>query len=128
MRGRRAGNDLRAELHVMGPRAAGAGLTQRAANHVVHLTRWWNPAAEDQCNVRTHRIGQGKPVTIHIPLAVHPRLSTNSFESLLQRLMTRKRGIANVVLWPQESEGPELLDLYQAILSDREMREGAGPQ
>jgi superfamily II DNA or RNA helicase len=106
------------DVLVMGPRAAGTGLTLTAANHVIHLTRWWNPAVEEQCNDRTHRIGQGKPVTIHIPLAVHPRLGANSFDCLLQRLMTRKRGIANAVLWPQESEGPELVELYQAILSD----------
>ena len=115
------------DVLVMGPRAAGTGLTLTAANHVIHLTRWWNPAVEEQCNDRTHRIGQGKPVTIHIPLAVHPRLGRNSFDCLLQRLMTRKRGIANAVLWPQESEGPELLALYQAILSDREMSDDTDP-
>lgn len=115
------------DVLVMGPRAAGTGLTLTAANHIIHLTRWWNPAVEEQCNDRTHRIGQGKPVTIHIPLAVHPRLGPNSFDCLLQRLMTRKRGIANAVLWPQESEGPELLELYQAILSDKEWSDDAGP-
>lgn len=108
------------DVLVMGPRAAGTGLTLTAANHVVHLTRWWNPAVEEQCNDRTHRIGQSRPVTIHIPLAVHPRLGPNSFDCLLQRLMIRKRGIANAVLWPQESEGPDLLELYQAILADKE--------
>ncbi len=115
------------DVLVMGPRAAGTGLTLTAANHVIHLTRWWNPAVEEQCNDRTHRIGQGRSVTIHIPLAVHPRLGPNSFDCLLQRLMTRKRGIANAVLWPQESEGPELLELYQAILSDKDVRDEAGP-
>lgn len=115
------------DVLVMGPRAAGTGLTLTAANHVIHLTRWWNPAVEEQCNDRTHRIGQSRSVTIHIPLAVHPRLGPNSFDCLLQRLMTRKRGIANAVLWPQESEGPELLELYQAILSDKDVRDEAGP-
>ncbi len=114
------------DVLVMGPRAAGTGLTLTAANHVIHLTRWWNPAVEEQCNDRTHRIGQGKPVTIHIPLAVHPRLGPNSFDCLLQRLMTRKRGIANAVLWPQETEGPELLELYQAILSNETEGSGSG--
>jgi len=116
------------DVLVMGPRAAGTGLTLTAANHVIHLTRWWNPAVEEQCNDRTHRIGQGKPVTIHIPLAVHPRLGPNSFDCLLQRLMTRKRGIADAVLWPQESEGPELLELYQAILSGRGASDDADPR
>ena len=113
-------NDEGFDVMVMGPRAAGTGLTLTAANHVIHLTRWWNPAVEEQCNDRTHRIGQTRPVTIHIPLAVHPRLGRNSFDCLLQRLMRRKRGIADAVLWPQESEERELIGLYQDILSKDE--------
>lgn len=62
------------DVLVLGPRAAGTGLTLTAANHVIHLTRWWNPAVEEQCNDRTHHIGQKHPVTVHIPLAIHPRL------------------------------------------------------
>jgi hypothetical protein len=108
------------DVLVMGPRAAGTGLTLTAANHVIHLTRWWNPAVEEQCNDRTHRIGQNRPVTIHIPLAVHPRLGPKSFDCLLQRLMKRKRSIADAVLWPQESEAAELLVLYQSIMDDEE--------
>lgn len=105
------------DVLVMGPRAAGTGLTLTAANHVIHLTRWWNPAVEEQCNDRTHRIGQKRPVTVHIPLAVHPRLGRNSFDCLLHRLMTHKRGIADAVLWPQESGEMELRELYQVLLS-----------
>jgi hypothetical protein len=112
------------DVLVMGPRAAGTGLTLTAANHVIHLTRWWNPAVEEQCNDRTHRIGQTRPVTIHIPLAIHPRLGRGSFDCLLQRLMKRKRGLAEAVLWPQESDGAELLTLYQTILDPED---GAEP-
>lgn len=112
------------DVLVMGPRAAGTGLTLTAANHVIHLTRWWNPAVEEQCNDRTHRIGQNRPVTVHIPLAVHPRLGRNSFDCLLQRLMQRKRGIAEAVLWPQESQENELISLYSSVL-DKEAPEAA---
>lgn len=111
------------DVLVMGPRAAGTGLTLTAANHVIHLTRWWNPAVEEQCNDRTHRIGQARPVTVHIPLAVHPRLGPSSFDCLLQRLMKRKRGIADAVLWPQESEEAELLTLYESVIAPGETDE-----
>ncbi|TIV06273.1 MAG: SWF/SNF helicase family protein, partial [Mesorhizobium sp.] len=37
-------------LMILSPKAAGIGLTITAANHVIHLSRWWNPAVEDQCN------------------------------------------------------------------------------
>ena len=88
------------DLLVLGPRAAGVGLTLTAATHVVHLSRWWNPAVEEQCNDRVHRIGQTRPVTIHTPLAIHPRYLTGSFDCLLQDLMARKKSLADAALWP----------------------------
>ncbi|MCB1340554.1 MAG: DEAD/DEAH box helicase [Pseudooceanicola sp.] len=108
------------DVLVMGPRAAGVGLTLTAANHVIHLTRWWNPAVEEQCNDRTHRIGQTKPVTIHIPLAIHPRLQRGSFDCLLQSLMQKKRALAGSVLWPPEGDEAEAQALYDAILGAEE--------
>lgn len=65
----------RFDLLILGPKAAGTGLTLTAATHVIHLSRWWNPAVEEQCNDRVHRIGQMHPVTVHVPLAVHPGVS-----------------------------------------------------
>lgn len=47
---------------ILGPKAAGTGLTLTAATHVIHRSRWWNPAVEEQYNDRVHRIGQTKPV------------------------------------------------------------------
>ena len=49
---------------ILSPRAAGVGLNITAANHVIHLDRWWNPAVEDQCTDRAYRIGQKKPVWV----------------------------------------------------------------
>ncbi len=43
---------------ILSPKAGGVGLTLTAANHVVHLSRWWNPAVEDQATDRAYRIGQ----------------------------------------------------------------------
>src|SRR5208337_3651763 len=62
------------DLLLLSPKAAGVGLTITAANHVLHLSRWWNPAVEDQCNDRAYRIGQTRDVTIHVPLALQPNL------------------------------------------------------
>lgn len=90
----------RFDLLILGPKAAGTGLTLTAATHVIHLSRWWNPAVEEQCNDRVHRIGQMHPVTVHVPLAVHPEYRENSFDCLLQSLMQRKRRMASQALWP----------------------------
>jgi hypothetical protein len=88
------------DLLVLGPKAAGTGLTLTAATHVIHLSRWWNPAVEEQCNDRVHRIGQTRPVTVHVPMAIHPGYQHNSFDCLLHSLMTRKRRLASSALWP----------------------------
>ena len=67
---------------------------------MIHLSRWWNPAVEEQCNDRVHRIGQQRPVTVHVPLAIHPGYREQSFDCLLQSLMQRKRRMASQALWP----------------------------
>ena len=48
----------RPPLFVLSLKAGGTGLTLTAANHVVHVDRWWNPAVEDQATDRAFRIGQ----------------------------------------------------------------------
>lgn len=94
------------DLLVLGPKAAGTGLTLTAATHVIHLSRWWNPAVEEQCNDRVHRIGQRRPVTVHVPMAIHPAYRDGSFDSLLHSLMQRKRRLASAALWPMgDTEG-----------------------
>ena len=46
-------------------KAGGTGLNLTAANYVVLLDPWWNPAVEDQAADRAHRIGQRLPVTVY---------------------------------------------------------------
>ncbi|RYZ57657.1 MAG: DEAD/DEAH box helicase, partial [Proteobacteria bacterium] len=45
-------------------KAGGVGVNLTAADFVVHLDPWWNPAVEDQATDRTHRFGQQRPVTV----------------------------------------------------------------
>lgn len=107
------------DLLVLGPKAAGTGLTLTAATHVIHVTRWWNPAVEEQCNDRVHRIGQTSPVTVHIPLAVHPVLGGQSFDVLLHGLMERKRRLASAALWPMGETGEEAAELQRSLQAER---------
>ena len=51
-------------LFVLSLKAGGTGLTLTAANHVVHVDRWWNPAVEDQATDRAFRIGQRRAVQV----------------------------------------------------------------
>lgn len=100
---------------VLSPRAAGVGLTITAANHVIHLGRWWNPAVEDQCNDRCYRIGQEKPVTIHLPLAVHPNHPGSSFDETLDKLLTRKRALSRDMLAPPVADS-DIESIYRGTL------------
>jgi hypothetical protein len=102
------------DLMILSPRAAGVGLTITAANHVIHLSRWWNPAVEDQCNDRVYRIGQDKPVTIHVPMAVHPSYKEKSFDLTLNGLLERKRSLSHGLLAPPES-ADDVDQLFAAI-------------
>ncbi|TWT83182.1 ATP-dependent helicase HepA [Planctomycetes bacterium CA13] len=53
------------ELFLISLKAGGTGLNLTAADYVIHLDPWWNPAVEDQATDRAHRIGQQKPVTVY---------------------------------------------------------------
>ncbi|VFU10489.1 DEAD/DEAH box helicase [Methylocella tundrae] len=88
------------DLLLLSPRAAGVGLTITAANHVIHLSRWWNPAVEDQCNDRVYRIGQDREVTIHVPIARHPVFGDESFDHTLDDLLEIKRKLSRHMLAP----------------------------
>ncbi len=76
---------------ILSTQAVGFGLNIQAANHVIHYTRPWNPAKEDQATDRAYRIGQDKPVTVYYP-TVHADFVT--FEKRLDELLAKKREIA----------------------------------
>lgn len=103
------------DMLILGPKSAGTGLTLTAATHVIHLSRWWNPAVEEQCNDRVHRIGQTKPVQVHVPMAIHPGLGAQSFDCLLQSLMQRKRRLAAQALWPMGDTKADLSILVDGL-------------
>ncbi len=54
-----------APLFLLSLKAGGTGLNLTAADTVIHLDPWWNPAVEDQATDRAHRIGQTQPVTVY---------------------------------------------------------------
>lgn len=59
-------------------RAGGVGLNLNAADQVVLLDRWWNPALEQQAIQRAHRFGRKKPLHVHrlhVPDSVEERVA-----------------------------------------------------
>ena len=81
-----------APLFLISLQAGGSGLNLTAADNVIHLDPWWNPAVEDQASDRAHRIGQTKPVTIYRLVAM------GTIEEQILALHASKRRLVDSVL------------------------------
>jgi non-specific serine/threonine protein kinase len=73
-------------------KAGGVGLNLTAADYVIHVDPWWNPAVEMQATDRTHRIGQDKPIFIDKMIA------QNTVEDKILQLQDRKRNVVRQVI------------------------------
>ena len=78
-------------------KAGGYGLNLTAADAVVHLDPWWNPAVEAQATDRAHRIGQTRPVT------VYRLLTRGTVEERVRRMQERKRAVIDAATGDSES-------------------------
>jgi len=88
----RAFQSGKGDLFLISLRAGGQGLNLTAADYVLILDPWWNPAVEDQASDRAHRIGQTRPVTIY-------RLGMKgSIEEKIVDLHAKKRDLADSLL------------------------------
>lgn len=81
---------------ILSPVAVGFGVNMQAANHVIHFTRTWNPAKEDQATDRAYRIGQTRDVFVYYPTVAADDFTT--FDVKLDQLLERKRAIAGDML------------------------------
>ena len=80
------------ELFLISLKAGGTGLNLTAADYVLHLDPWWNPAVEDQASDRAHRMGQKRPVTIY------RLVSEDTIEEKIVQLHAEKRDLADSLL------------------------------
>ena len=81
---------------ILSPLATGFGLNVQGANHVIHFTRSWNPAKEDQATDRAYRIGQTREVYVYYPAVTAPDFDT--FDAKLDQLLERKRALSRDLL------------------------------
>jgi len=100
------------DVMLISPKAGGVGLTLTAANNVIHLSRWWNPAVEEQCTDRVYRIGQEREVQVYHPIAVHPQFGEASFDLRLDALLRRKRDLSHSVLAPPAATSDDFARLF----------------
>ncbi len=80
------------DLFLISLKAGGTGLNLTAADYVIHLDPWWNPAVEDQATNRAHRIGQTRPVTVYRLVA------QGTIEEKILALHASKRDLVKGVL------------------------------
>lgn len=87
------------DVFLISLKAGGTGLNLTAADYVIHMDPWWNPAVEDQASDRAHRLGQQRPVTIY-------RLVTQgTIEEKIVELHQHKRDLADSLLEGTEVSG-----------------------
>lgn len=99
------------DIFLISLKAGGFGLNLTAADYVIIVDPWWNPAAEDQASGRAHRLGQQRPVTVY-------RLVTaGSIEEQIIDLHRRKRHLADGILHGQDTAISISASDWQALLS-----------
>jgi SNF2 family DNA or RNA helicase len=100
------------DLFLISLKAGGTGLNLTAADYVIHMDPWWNPAVEDQASDRTHRIGQKRPVTVYRLIA------KGTVEEKIIDLHKTKRELADALLDGAEASAKMSLDDLMAVLTD----------
>ncbi|MDA2809461.1 DEAD/DEAH box helicase [Nocardiopsis sp. RSe5-2] len=94
-------------------KAGGTGLNLTAANQVVHVDRWWNPAVEQQATDRAYRIGQTRTVQ------VRKMICMGTLEERVDEMIERKKALADAVLggsgeeWLSELSVDELREVVR---------------
>jgi len=125
----RLNNDASCWVMLISLKAGGVGLNLVAANHAFMMDIWWNPAIEDQALDRVHRIGQTKPVTIHL-IEVE-----DTVEQKVRKLQEKKRRIAEEALdmkgggrnkkkQSANLNARDLIELFRDNPSVRSLRDG----
>jgi len=98
------------DLFLISLKAGGVGLNLTAADYVIHMDPWWNPAVEDQASDRAHRIGQQRPVTIY------RLVSKGTIEEKIVGLHQQKRGLADSLLEESDMSGKVSAEELLALL------------
>ncbi len=100
------------DLFLISLKAGGLGLNLTAADYVVHLDPWWNPAVEDQATDRAYRLGQIRPVTVYRIVARH------TIEEKILALHDRKRDLASRLLEGSDLSGAMSAEELLVLIRD----------
>jgi SNF2 family DNA or RNA helicase len=98
-------------IFLLSLKAGGTGLNLTAANHVIHVDRWWNPAVEDQATDRAFRIGQRRNVQVRKFVCV------GTLEERIDELIEQKKSLSRMTIgtgenWLTELSTAELREVF----------------
>ncbi|HEY5508684.1 MAG TPA: DEAD/DEAH box helicase [Paludibacter sp.] len=102
------------DLFLISLKAGGLGLNLTAADYVIHMDPWWNPAIEDQASDRAHRYGQLRPVTIYRLVA------ENTIEEKIIQLHNTKRDLADSLLEGSDQSAKMSITELVSLIKDRD--------
>ena len=103
------------DVFLISLKAGGTGLNLTAADYVIHMDPWWNPAVEDQATDRAHRIGQQRPVNVY-------RLITRgTIEEKIVELHSTKRDLADSLLEGSDSSSKLTTEELIGLLKDDQL-------
>ncbi len=100
------------DVFLISLKAGGTGLNLTAADYVIHMDPWWNPAVEDQASDRAHRIGQKRPVTIYRLVA------KGTIEEKIVALHNHKRDLADSLLEGTDMSGKVTTDALLQLINE----------
>ena len=100
------------DVFLISLKAGGTGLNLTAADYVIHMDPWWNPAVEDQASDRAHRIGQKRPVTIYRLVA------KGTIEEKIVDLHYQKRDLADSLLEGTDMSGKVTTDALLQLINE----------
>ncbi len=107
------------ELFLISLKAGGSGLNLTAADYVIHMDPWWNPAVEDQASDRAYRMGQKRPVTIYRMVV------KDTIEEKIVKLHEHKRDLANALLEGTDGGTRLSVDELVGLIDDEHVEEQA---
>jgi superfamily II DNA or RNA helicase len=100
-------------LFLISLKAGGVGLNLTAADYVIHLDPWWNPAIESQATDRVHRMGQQNKVF------VYKLITKGTIEEKIQELQeSKKQLLAEIIDIDTAAEKSLNFDEIKTLLMD----------
>lgn len=103
------------DVFLISLKAGGTGLNLTAADYVIHMDPWWNPAVEDQATDRAHRIGQQRPVN------VYRFITKGTIEEKIVELHNSKRDLADNLLAGSDNAGRLSTEDLINLLTDNQL-------